>query len=157
MPIYLTYDPYNPSGPDGQGRNRLRVDAISPQPRCAFKPRTYAALWEAHDTSRAQWSDSYDYCTNGGDCQNCPFGNGEFKGKVPASFADDLYIREIEDGATNAGQPMAMNRPDKGFAEFGKWGFTWTDVFHCPDRYAAKFGRDEHSRYVILRRKSHAE
>jgi len=73
--IYLKApDDYKPGGPDGQGWNRLSLNAHMGRPhdRCALRPRTYAALVESQDTRRAQWGACFDICTNGGSCVDCP-------------------------------------------------------------------------------------
>lgn len=155
MPIYLVLDDnYNPSGPDGKGRNRLRIDTISPMPRCALRPKTYDALRECQDTQRVKPDTCYDLCTNQGDCQNCPLFKGEYQPKMPEFFGDEIYVREYPLNSSRdwAGQPMAMNKMKDGWGDYAKWGFTWADVMHWPGCYPAKFGRDEHSRWVLIKR-----
>jgi len=50
MPIFLPAPAHQPTGPDGQGWNRLTVAAPAPSAQCALRPRTYAALAESQDT-----------------------------------------------------------------------------------------------------------
>ncbi|MGW5456616.1 hypothetical protein [Nocardia sp. NPDC003979] len=54
MTIYLRPPEPNPGGPDGQGWNRLSLNAHTsvPAPQCALRPRTYAALCDIRRGSR---------------------------------------------------------------------------------------------------------
>jgi hypothetical protein len=65
-------DTYDPRGPDGRGRNRLRIEYIEPTPRCALRPRTKAAaldLWRG--MARFGNTTAYAPCI-GESCQACP-------------------------------------------------------------------------------------
>jgi len=67
----LIRDDYDPRGPDGRGRNRLRIEVMQPMPRCALRPRTRAAaldLWRG--MVRFGVPTAYGYCI-GTHCQSC--------------------------------------------------------------------------------------
>lgn len=119
MPIYLTPPAHNPVGPDGEGRNRLRVDALEPMARCALRPRQYSALREARDTRLAQWGGHLDVCDGRGDCRACPRLERRFE---LGAFGDRVMIR-----VDSQGRPFAMNHPEKGW---GSWSLflSWSDI-----------------------------
>ncbi|MBG6083077.1 hypothetical protein, partial [Rubrivivax gelatinosus] len=66
-------DPYNPRGPDGQGRNRLGLWSLSPTPRCSLRPQTrQAALDTARGMAFFGSITSYGACTEkAGNCSAC--------------------------------------------------------------------------------------
>lgn len=157
MPIYLKPAQYDPSGPDGRGMNRLRIDFIDPSAQCALKPATYAAVQEVSQTTERAAYGPYEHCTNKGDCQNCPIFNDQHKSRLDKPLhTNEFYIREAAGGGKLADVtghfPMSMNHFRKGFSSFGYWGQSWKDLVLDKDFYPAKFGRDEHSRWVLMKR-----
>lgn len=75
MPIFLPAPQnYRAGGPDGQGWNRLSLNAHmgAATARCALRPRSYSTLIESFDTRRAQWGGALAACTGAGRCLACP-------------------------------------------------------------------------------------
>ncbi|MFF3665434.1 hypothetical protein [Microtetraspora malaysiensis] len=72
MPIYLPAPAHDSRGPDGDGWNRLSLNAGPVYPgQCALAPTSYATLWESQDTRRARWG-GFGPCVRCGDCTSCP-------------------------------------------------------------------------------------
>jgi hypothetical protein len=75
--IYLEPPAHDPRGPDGQGWNRLSLNAHMGRPagRCALRPRTYPTLWESMRNTahcRWEWGSGYARCHRQGRCGDCP-------------------------------------------------------------------------------------
>ena len=111
--IRLQPPEYDPRGPDGKGRNRLRIEYRDLSPQCALRPTSYATLVESQDTRRARWG-SFRECAGAGPCTSCPTPRAEQQ--LPA-FGDRVCVR-IEETPTGE-QPWVMNRPDRGWGERG--------------------------------------
>lgn len=138
---FLPPDDYNVSGPDGKGRNRLRIEVMSPAPRCPFKPLTYEAAWEAlhrPEHARLSWA-SYGPC-DGAACESCP--------ALPAP-RNVLYTptvaREDEEGRV-----WLMGRREGGWAEFGYPYRTWGALLASWDVSVGARGRDENGTYFNI-------
>jgi hypothetical protein len=139
---FLPPDDYNASGPDGKGRNRLRVEVMSPAPRCPFKPLTYEAAWESQhrpEHARLSWA-SFGLC-EGSACASCPaFSVGRERLYAPA------VVREDADG-----RAWLMSRREGGWAEFGYPYRTWGDLLAAWDVILGNRGHDEHGAYIYVR------
>lgn len=71
MPTFLEQPPYNPKGPDGQGWNRLSLNAHGGLwNECGLMPTNHPTLFEAM-TGRQRWG-GFDPCTGRGACGKCP-------------------------------------------------------------------------------------
>lgn len=146
MPIYLPAPACDPCGPDGQGRNRLRVEILDPLPQCALKPRTMRKLLlETYDTQHARWG-GFGPCDGHGQCSRCPLHTDP----QPLGFrAAQLAVRVDE-----TGRPWIMHHLEKGWASYGE-PVSLTRLANAPD-YAfidgrrTRIWRDADSDYVWL-------
>ena len=108
---------YDPRGPDGRGRNRLRIEffgSVEAKQLCRLRPRNAKALWEALERDgRYADLDSCDGCGTGRCPRSCRDRGAPFHG--------ELY-RVDEDGGA-----WMMNRRDRGWAELGVF-VSWSDA-----------------------------
>ncbi|MFE4829798.1 hypothetical protein [Streptomyces sp. NPDC056672] len=71
MPIFLQQPGYRPGGPDGQGWNRLSLNAHGGLwDECGWMPTNHPTLFAAM-TGRQRWG-SFEPCTERGACGECP-------------------------------------------------------------------------------------
>ncbi|MGW2612915.1 hypothetical protein ACWC4A_53015 [Streptomyces mirabilis] len=73
MPTFLEQPSYGPRGPDGQGWNRLSLNAhFDARHQCGWQPTHFATLFEA-TTGHQRWGD-FDRCfvSHPGSCTTCP-------------------------------------------------------------------------------------
>ncbi|MFB8406757.1 hypothetical protein [Streptomyces sp. NPDC055912] len=71
MPLFLEQPTYGPHGPDGQGWNRLSLNAhFDTRHQCGLLPIGYTGLFESR-TGRQGWG-GYDRCGKAGACGACP-------------------------------------------------------------------------------------
>ena len=143
MPIYLEENAFNPNGPDGQGRNRLRFDTLDPQPRCALRPRSYATLRESQNTSLAKWNGNFDLCKGGGQCSACP--------RLKHQFALDAFTPDVMIRIDEQARLHAMDRPEDGWASYGRF-VEWEDIAAVDGWRIGKHGADAHSPFFLLHR-----
>lgn len=143
MPIFLESSGYNPIGPDGQGRNRLKIDSIDPQPRCALRPSSYPALRESQDTRLAQWSGSFGICTNAGRCNGCERSGHQFELEA---FTSEVMIRIDAQNRLHA-----MNKADEGWSSYGRF-LNWEDLAAIKGWRIGRSGSDRHSQYILIHR-----
>lgn len=143
MPIYLKPPAHKPTGPDGEGRNRLRIDILEPTPRCALRPRQYSALREAFDTRLAQWGGHFDVCDGPGKCGACPRLERRFE---LDAFGDRVMVR-----IDSQGRPYAMDRPEEGW---GSWSMflSWADIGSIEGWRVGPQERDDVSGYFWMTR-----
>lgn len=138
------------SGPDGEGWNRLSLNAHigAGHPQCALRPRSYQTLWESQDTRRARWG-GYGACIRpDNSCIGCPIleRSTELQSYTPSVLA---RIERRTAGEGPAAQPVdrvwLMNRPDRGWSETGHiW--PWDDLARLEGwRVDSRLHRDEHS------------
>ena len=121
MPIYLEPPAYKPGGPDGQGWNRLSLNAHMDGglAQCALRPRSYGKLFESQDTRHARWT-GFGVCVGEGQCGTCP---------VLAAEPTELrsFTREVLVRISDRGAPYVMNKPEQGWSSLAqKW--TWDDI-----------------------------
>jgi hypothetical protein len=147
MPIYLPAPAHDRRGPDGQGWNRLSLNAGPVHAgQCALRPRSYATLRESWDTRRAQWG-GFGPCGRAGygrevpDCRTCPVLAGERR--ELHSFEPDVLVRVlIRDGQT-IGEPHVMNRPGNGW-ESTSQVWTWQELARLEGWRLGRRHVDEH-------------
>lgn len=152
MAIRLEAPQHDPRGPDGQGWNRLSLNAHmgSQGPQCALRPRSYPLLWESQDSRRARWG-GYGACIRPDEtrdpCGGCPVlaKRTELRSFTPAVLAR-IERRSVGEGfqAQAADRVWLMNRPDNGWAEHGViW--SWDDLARLQGwRVDSRRYRDEH-------------
>lgn len=110
MPIYLKAPEHKPSGVDGLGWNRIAIHGMC-NDECALRPKTLTAFFDALDTRKAAYG-MYGPCFNNGNCGSCKIANSSNDWRF---FTDEILVR-----ADKNGTPWIMNKPDKGWEEFGK-------------------------------------
>jgi len=115
MPIHLLPPNEDPRGPDGRGRNRLRVDTMTLSSQCALKPKSYPSLkYESTNTMLARWG-WFGTCHKNGDCKNC-----EMLQPTELDFGQEKALVRIDE----ENNPWIMNKPERGWGEYGK-KVTW--------------------------------
>ncbi len=139
MPIYLQPPGHDPRGVDGKGHNRLAV--LMPMgDQCALAPTTEATFWDSMDTRKARYG-NYGPCVGRGKCESC----GQFDKTTPWLWGgDELVIRVDEDG-----RPWLMNRPDRGWGEYGKV-ISWGKLFRVQAEFVR--GQDDHGRLIRMKK-----
>lgn len=143
--IRLLPPEYDPRGPDGQGRNRLRIEFHDLSVQCALRPTSYATLVESQDSRRARWG-GYRSCSGRPSCQGCPALRGE---EQLDAFGDRVCVR-IEETPTGE-QPWVMNRPDRGWGEQGT-PVSWDVLAKITNFRPAGQFRDKHGAGFWLER-----
>lgn len=141
-PGFLPPDPYDASGVDWRGRNRLRLEVMTPARRCPLLPLTYEAAWESRHRpahSHQSWA-SFGVCT-GSACESCPV----FTAKRERLYAPTV-AREDEEGRV-----WLMSRRENGWGEFGLPYATWGDLLRAWDVAVGARGRDEHGVYFEVK------
>lgn len=144
MPIYLEAPPFDPRGPDGQGRNRLRIDCIDPTPRCALRPRSFPTLRESQNTMLAAWNGQFASCTNQGECSSCAHGSHRFS--LPKDD-EQLVIRQDANGTLHYTTDLAAG-----------WNahmitLHWDDLASLEDGWVfGRAQRDQHSEFITVTR-----
>lgn len=140
MPIYLPAPTHNPSGPDGKGWNRIAIHGMC-MDECALMPKTLAAFFDALDTRKARYG-SFGTCVNNGNCGEC---NVLKKRRNWKWFGDEILVRVAENGT-----PWVMNRPDRGWEEYGV-PTKWSDLLQI-DSVEFNLWRDKFGSGVMMRR-----
>lgn len=138
MPIYLEAPQYRHGGPDGDGWNRLSLNAHmgTPLAQCALLPTSYAHLLESQNTYRARWS-NFGTCRNDGDCENCPILTEPPKRLT--ALADRVLVRIHP----YDGHLYLMNRPEDGWAS-GAQRWTWAEVARIDGWEIGRRHHDDH-------------
>ncbi|MDX3345924.1 hypothetical protein PV387_03590 [Streptomyces sp. ME02-6987-2C] len=119
MPIHLTPPAYNPSGPDGQGWNRLSI-GWQPGAQCALRPRDWPTLFESRDTRRARWGGFGPCVRDGGDCGACPVLDRLKADRFtldPEVIGDEVLVLVDDDGTARVPTGKGYFRPT-----------AWTDL-----------------------------
>lgn len=123
MPVYLSQPRHDGRGPDGQGWNRLSLNAGPTVDQCALKPSSYATLWESQNTTRARFG-SFGPCTREGACSDCPVLAEALNPEPFRAFTDSVLVRVLSRPSrvgvfgTDTRVPHLMNKPEQG------WGST---------------------------------
>lgn len=156
MPILLEAPTYKPGGPDGQGWNRLSLNAHMGGSRnqCALRPRSYAALYESRDTRRARWG-GFGRCTqDDGRCTTCP--RLSSKSLTMSAFTDRVLVRILVRAPGGiASSPVVelhlMNKPEDGWSSMS-YRWTWDEIARLAGWRLDGQHRDEHSEGFWLRK-----
>jgi len=136
---------YDPRGPDGRGRNRLRIEAsdvIFPH-RCLLRPSDLRSAWAAVERSSLVEPTLFGACDCRGDVCGRP---AKHEPATPA-----LTVRVADDDT-----PWLLNRRDRGWGECGRPS-TWADVgcalaAAARDGAMCRYGRDRDGEYVVVAR-----
>lgn len=142
MSVRLEPPTHEPTGPDGQGHNRLAVIGRTPRTQCALRPMTEGAFWESRDTQRARWGNCAP-CDGPSDCNYCR----RLRHGAPWLWATETVTIRIDE----KGQPWVMNRPDRGWAETGL--LTSWEALAAIDGATFRCGQDAHGRYILATRR----
>lgn len=143
MSHFIAAPGHTPSGPDGQGWNRLSLNAgpIS-SGQCALRPRSYEKLWES--LNRPPHFGGYAPCASRDrDCRACPVANTE--PRRLATFTADVLVRLR--GDERLPECHLMNKPEDGWAS-RSYVWTWQELCMLIARGGWRLGdrmRDEHS------------
>lgn len=165
MPIRLRPPAYRPGGPDGQGWNRLSLNAhigSDERPQCALRPRTYPQLWESQDTRRARWG-GWGACTRPDDSTGDPCGGCLVLAREPRELAspDRRVLVRIREGTPvppfgRVDEPWVMGRPDGGWEAPGE-PWSWEDLVRVRGWRIGRRHVDEHSDGFWLEREDRKE
>lgn len=165
MSIYLRPPAAYAHGPDGQGWNRLSLNAHIGEPfaQCALRPRRYTALHETKRGSRlARWG-PYSPCRKqprwgqpgGGDCLTCPVLTTNPR---PIETSADRVLVRVRTHVVGAGlvtesvdTPYLVDDPDDGWASpSSEW--TWEELARLQDWRIGRAHLDQHSTGFWLER-----
>ncbi|WP_327359763.1 hypothetical protein [Streptomyces sp. NBC_01304] len=109
MPLFLPEThPYSPKGPDGQGWNRLSLNAhFETRNQCGLLPIRYATLFESR-TGRQRWG-GYERCSEGGACGTCPVSNLALDHRPLADWpaASPLLLGRVKPWPLASGMPFS--------------------------------------------------
>lgn len=161
MSIYLPAPQHRPGGPDGQGWNRLSLNAHigAGRGQCALQPRSHPTLWEAQDSRRARWG-PYGPCLRDGDCLTCPVLTSQPRHLTVA--ADRVLVRLLPGRVTGAGlglqvspdRPCVMAEmadPESGCHSRGE-PWSWAQLARVPGWQVGRAHHDEHGPGFWLQR-----
>jgi len=149
MPVKLLPEGYIPRGPDGKGRNRLRVDAMEPNPQCALLPNDYTTMKEVHrGTIWARWGRYLPCLFVDKNCSECSI----FQQKNNLDLMTDRVAVRID----QQGMPHLMNHLEKGWASFG-YLKTWAWFLSLEGWEPGPLERDKHGQYFWLTKAINAE
>lgn len=148
MPVYLPAPEPDHRGPDGKGRNRLRIESIWLD-ECALRPTSWQTLWIAQTDTRRAWYGNFGPCGRTGRCDGCAVWE-----------APPLACRDHGDGS---GRMLArldprrrdlvwlMVNPDLGWDSDG-YRWTWAQLARLRGWQADRGHVDEHGEGFWLRR-----
>ncbi|GAB1646879.1 hypothetical protein [Krasilnikovia sp. MM14-A1259] len=150
MPIHLSAPAHRPGGPDGDGWNRLSLNAHigADRAQCALRPRSYPTLVESQDTRRARWG-GYGPCAATGECLACPVLTAEPRRlDVPG---DRVLVRLKPGRLYGAGlgaqvtpeQPFVMDDPERGW-QAGAEPWSWQQLARVPGWQVGRRHHDAH-------------
>ena len=107
------YHDHRPGGPDGQGRNRLRLEDAGPwlPDRCLLRPTDPQTLWEGLERPGHAEPTLFGLCDHAARHVRCIrlVRTDLARGAYPATC-----VRMLGDG-----KPWLLNRPDRGWGEYG--------------------------------------
>lgn len=146
MPIRLEPPTHRHGGPDGQGWNRISLNAHmgTPTAQCALKPTTAATLVESWDTRRARWG-NFGPCTRDGSCATCPMLDSD-PTRIPAHTERILVRLKPSDAAgvnLPPDTPYIVDDPDAGWVS-PRYRWTWSKLSRLIGWRFDGMHRDEH-------------
>lgn len=142
--IFLKAPDVNARGPDGGGRNRLRVETLELNDQCALRPKTAEKfVYESADTRFSHYG-GFKPCTSRGVCGSCTIYNESLHS--PLEGVGRVMIR-----IDTRGNAWAMNRPEEGWASKG-YILPWELLarLHSHTVEARHISVDKHSRYFWM-------
>lgn len=144
---------HNPGGPDGNGWNRLslnaHMDTLSDQ--CAFQPRSYVALHESRRSAlHARWGNSYGRCTWDGTCHTCPIAEAREEPTWLPADTPRVLVR-LKESSVDGGwlgrpapTPYVVDDPDAGWSS-PRYRWTWERLARLRGWKVDRRHVDEHS------------
>ncbi len=158
---------HNPGGPDGQGWNRLSLNAHmgGASDQCALQPRSYVSLHESRrHTGLARCGNGYGRCTGDGPCDTCPIFEAALEEPtwLPAE-TDRVLVRLKEsevDGGWGLGRPYptpyVVDDPDAGWAS-PRYRWTWERLWRLRGWRLGRRHLDGHGEGFWLTKEDPAE
>ncbi|WP_331732623.1 hypothetical protein [Streptomyces sp. NBC_00989] len=153
MPTFLEQPSYGPRGPDGQGWNRLSLNAQNDRlHQCGWQPRRFAALFEAL-TGRQQWG-GFGRCFVGhpGSCGTCPVQLRRLarEGGIAWPARTPLLLARVRPSPPTTGALFADPAAGRSSLELSPWrgGPTvlkaeWAEILNTPDHTMSWCWQDE--------------
>lgn len=142
----------DPLGPDGAGRNRLRVDVMPPGERCRLLPCCWSAAWTAEHRPRhvrESWS-LFELC-RGTACSSCSVAQKR-EGERTRPFQSTVVRERYAEGPGGPWRPNIMNRRERGWGEKSYEYATWGAMLGEWDISVGDCGRDEHGVFYEVHR-----
>ena len=148
MPVYLPAPEPDRRGPDGKGRNRLRIESVWFD-ECALRPTSWQTLWIAQADTRRAWYGNFGPCGRKGRCGGCPVweapplacrDHGDGSGRMLARL--DPHRRDLA---------WLMVCPELGWDSYG-YPWTWAELARLRGWQADRGYFDEHGEGFWLRR-----
>lgn len=145
VPTYLESPGYQPGGPDGQGWNRLSLNAHmgAERPQCALRPTGYVQVFDLSraGTLHARWG-GHGVCDSGepGACLTCP--RLTAKPQTLDTDVDRIAIRIVESSREVGTIGVAYTSRLEQDAVPG-WRPTWADVWRADGWRVGRRFRDE--------------
>lgn len=138
-------DAWTPTGPDGQGRNRLTLYPGTPVARCMLRPSNWQAAWELHNRPSLAEPTLFGACTGSGDCATCPIANKR-RTEYHRSPVMVGVVREFP----SDGSVWILNRRDKGWGEFGYRHSSWAEFVQHENVFIGRCLVDEYGAYFEI-------
>lgn len=137
---FIPSDEYDPGGPDGKGRNRLRIEIMEPSPRCGLVPLDEQAAWTMEHRSRfwkLSWS-RFAPCEVG----RCPLQRERYKRTAP------MVIREHNE--QQGVLFLVEDATESSFECYSIWFKNWESLYRSQEIRIAWPKRDKYGRYWSL-------
>jgi len=153
MPTFLEQPSYGPQGPDGQGWNRLSLNAhFDRLHQCGWQPGRFAALFEAL-TGRQQWG-GFGRCFVGhpGSCGTCPVQLRRLAREGGIAWPDKmpLLLARVRPSPPTPGALFADPAAGRSSLELSPWrGWLpvlkaeWVEILNTPDHTMSWCWQDE--------------
>jgi hypothetical protein len=148
VPVYLPAPEPDRRGPDGKGRNGLRIESIWLD-ECALRPTSWQTLWIAQTDTRRAWYGNFGPCGRTGRCGGCAVweapplacrdhghGSGRMLARLDPRRRDPVWL---------------MVNPDLGWESYG-YRWTWAQLARLRGWQADRGHVDEHGEGFWLRR-----
>lgn len=168
MPIFLEQPSYGPAGPDGQGWNRLSLNAhFDTRHQCGWQPTNFPTLFESM-TGRQGWG-SYERCHKlaPGGCKQCPVQRRVLEKEGGLAWPEDtpLLLARVRPWPHTPGAMFADPAAGRSDVELQAWPLgqaaittTWLAVRNTSGLRLSWFWRDDDGEaFWIVRNNPSAE